>query len=315
MNFLGSVLFIVAFAYITRLYFKKEYSSALKLSETVAQMLSFVIPGILLFIIYYAFRIEIESYWNQLHISSGARNEEFGEVSSVQNLNYNLLKFKTVWVINYTLFFLAALSFINIKKIKNELLGYVNLGLNVVAIGMFLTQGLYALSKLSDSYMREVIGKYEEVGLFAIGIRYVSYFFIILLLVVSYRYIREKFIKRDFKVIFDGLLHFTIVCILSSELIHWFSMASNAASDKLGLSILWGSYALFTIVLGIWKKKKYLRIGAMALFGITLVKLFLYDIAHLTTIAKTIVFVSLGVLLLIISFLYNKYKSKIFDEV
>ncbi|MDR2848905.1 MAG: DUF2339 domain-containing protein [Bacteroidales bacterium] len=52
----------------------------------------------------------------------------------------------------------------------------------------------------------------------------------------------------------------------------------------------------------------------MALFGVTLIKLFLYDIAHLNGIAKTIVFVSLGILLLIISFLYNKYKHIIYDE-
>lgn len=49
----------------------------------------------------------------------------------------------------------------------------------------------------------------------------------------------------------------------------------------------------------------------MALFAITLIKLFFYDIAHLNTISKTIVFVSLGILLLIISFLYNKNKNKI----
>jgi uncharacterized membrane protein len=52
----------------------------------------------------------------------------------------------------------------------------------------------------------------------------------------------------------------------------------------------------------------------MALFGITLVKLFFYDIASLNTISKTIVFVSLGILLLIISFLYNKYKHIITEE-
>jgi uncharacterized membrane protein len=45
-----------------------------------------------------------------------------------------------------------------------------------------------------------------------------------------------------------------------------------------------------------------------------LVKLFFYDISHLGTISKTIVFVSLGVLLLIVSFLYNKYKDLIDDE-
>jgi uncharacterized membrane protein len=70
---------------------------------------------------------------------------------------------------------------------------------------------------------------------------------------------------------------------------------------------------LILIGLGIWKKKKYLRIGAIALFGITLYKLFFYDISDLDTIAKTIVFVSLGALLLIISFLYNKYKQIISD--
>jgi uncharacterized membrane protein len=85
-------------------------------------------------------------------------------------------------------------------------------------------------------------------------------------------------------------------------------------SYKLGLSILWGIYSLFLIGFGIWKKNKPMRIGAIALFGITLIKLFFYDISHLNTIAKTIVFVSLGILLLIISFLYNKYKQLISDD-
>jgi uncharacterized membrane protein len=83
-------------------------------------------------------------------------------------------------------------------------------------------------------------------------------------------------------------------------------------SYKLGLSILWGLYALYLIAYGIWKKKKHLRIGAIVLFAITLLKLFFYDISSLDTISKTIVLVSLGALLLIISFLYNKYKKLIF---
>ena len=72
-------------------------------------------------------------------------------------------------------------------------------------------------------------------------------------------------------------------------------------------------YSLALIVLGIWKKKKYLRVTAIVLFGATLIKLFFYDISHLDTISKVIVFVSLGLLLLIISFLYNKNKDKIFN--
>nr|WP_244267836.1 DUF2339 domain-containing protein [Nonlabens ulvanivorans] len=98
---------------------------------------------------------------------------------------------------------------------------------------------------------------------------------------------------------------------MSSELIHWLDMAGARDAYKLGLSILWGVYSFLLIGFGIIKNKPYLRIGGMALFAITLIKLFFYDIAHLNTISKTIVFVSLGILLLIISFLYNKNKNKI----
>jgi len=62
------------------------------------------------------------------------------------------------------------------------------------------------------------------------------------------------------------------------------------------------------------EKKKHLRLGAIVLFGVTLLKLFFYDISHLNTIAKTIVFVSLGVLLLVISFLYNKFRDVIAED-
>ncbi len=114
--------------------------------------------------------------------------------------------------------------------------------------------------------------------------------------------------------LFDFLLYFSTLWIVSCELINWMDIAGVEQTYKFGLSILWGLYSLFLIVLGIWKKKKYLRLGAIVLFGVTLVKLFLYDISHLNTIAKTIVFVSLGVLLLIISFLYNKYEHIISDD-
>ena len=81
---------------------------------------------------------------------------------------------------------------------------------------------------------------------------------------------------------------------------------------KLGLSVLWGIYALVLIVLGIAWNKKHLRIGAIVLLAVTLAKLFLYDIADLDTIPKTILFMTLGITMLVVSFLYNKYKAVIF---
>ena len=210
------------------------------------------------------------------------------------------------------MFFLFVLSIVNIKKLKNSLLGFINLGLNALVLTVFLVQGLYELSELRESY---IAGSQFYQGSFVnLSIRYVSFIFVTLLLISSYNYIRQEYIKKELKIISELVFHLTILWIISSELLHWMDLGEATQSYKLGLSILWGVYALLLIALGIYKKKKYLRIGAIAVFGITLLKLFFYDISHLDTIAKTIVFISLGTLLLIISFLYNKYKDVIADD-
>ena len=236
--------------------------------------------------------------------------------------NEDISKFETIWLFNYTLLFLTILSFVNMKKIKNQQLALINLGLIVFIVFLFLLEGLYTLSELRESYLKSSVSSKYEVGIYHIYNRYISFGFLALLLISTYKYIHKDFIKKDFKVafdallyIFDALLYIYIVWIASSELIHWMDMASSTQSYKLGLSILWGTYSLLLIALGIWKKKKYLRIGAMILFGITLIKLFIYDISHLDTISKTIVFISLGTLLLIISFLYNKYTHIISNKI
>jgi uncharacterized membrane protein len=105
-----------------------------------------------------------------------------------------------------------------------------------------------------------------------------------------------------------------IIWLLSSELIYIMKFNDLQGSYKLGLSILWGCYALLVIGLGIWKKKKHLRLAAIGFFILTIVKLLFYDLSQLTNIAKVIVLVILGLLLLFASFLYNKYKNFISDE-
>jgi len=258
--------------------------------------------------------MEIVNYWNQLYADSALKINSEGQAYSSKIWNYDLSKFKTIWIINYSLLFMSILAFVNFKKLKNEQLGLINLGLITLTLGVFLIQGLYVLSELRENYLEQTLAQYYEGDVLNIGIRYISFAFVALTLVSCYKYLQQKFIQKDFKIAFDFLLHTAVLWIASSELINWMDITGSSQSYKLGLSILWGLYSLFMIALGIWKSKKHMRIGAIGLFGVTLIKLFFYDISHLNTIAKTIVFVSLGVLLLIISFLYNKYKDIISDE-
>jgi uncharacterized membrane protein len=313
-NFLTSLLIISAFGFMYWIDLKHRYSSTITSRNTYLTIISKSIPIILGLIIYFAFRIEITTYWNQLYLDSALVISPEGQEHPNYLWNYDIRKLSNIWTINYTLLFVSVLSIINIKKIKNQQLGVINIVLNCLVIIFFLFVGLYELSELRESYLSSNTSEYYQIGVWNIIMRYVSYVFVGITLLATYYYSKQEFLKLRFNLGCDLLLYISILWISSSELINWMDLFEFTQSYKLGLSILWGLFALLLIVLGIWKNKKHLRIMAFALFGITLAKLFLYDISHLDTIAKTIVFVSLGILLLIISFLYNKYKHIISNE-
>ena len=53
---------------------------------------------------------------------------------------------------------------------------------------------------------------------------------------------------------------------------------------------------------------------ALALLGITILKLFVFDIRNASETGKIIAFILLGVLILIISFVYQKIKLLVVDD-
>ncbi|PCH69296.1 MAG: hypothetical protein COC06_07780 [Bacteroidales bacterium] len=313
-NFLSSILFVASFGLINSLNNNSKYPSSFGSWIKITRILSYTIPAILVFTLYYSFQLEIGNYWNQIIKDSAISIQAIGEDYSNYYKNYDLKEFKTIWIINYSLLFFSILSFVNIKKLKNKKLGFVSIVLSTITLVIFLTQGLYSLSELRESYINQTLSEYYHRGSFNIIIRYVALAFAGLSLTAIYLHINKEFNTRKYKKAFEFLLTTSILWILSSELLNWMDISGSTQSYKLGLSILWGSYSLLLIAYGIWKNKKHIRIGAIGLFALTLAKLFFYDISHLSTIAKTIVFVSLGILLLIISFLYNKYKSNISEE-
>jgi uncharacterized membrane protein len=83
---------------------------------------------------------------------------------------------------------------------------------------------------------------------------------------------------------------------------------------KTGLPVLWGISSFVLMWLGMRYKTRVLRIISLTLFSITLVKLFAYDIENIPAAGKIAAFFCLGVLLLIISFMYQKVKYIITDN-
>jgi uncharacterized membrane protein len=79
--------------------------------------------------------------------------------------------------------------------------------------------------------------------------------------------------------------------------------------EQLTLSLAWLVYAIGLIVFGIWRRMRWLRLAAMALFAFIIIKIFAYDLGFLKAALRSISFVGLGVILLAVSYLYQRYRS------
>jgi len=83
--------------------------------------------------------------------------------------------------------------------------------------------------------------------------------------------------------------------------------------DGLKVTLLWLLLSLLVFSWGIWLKSVSLRMAAISLMGLTLLKLLVLDSMRFSTVQKLISYLVLGVLLLVVSFFYQKFKQKLFD--
>jgi uncharacterized membrane protein len=82
-------------------------------------------------------------------------------------------------------------------------------------------------------------------------------------------------------------------------------------AQNLSLTGVWALYAVAGLVVGIWRKWRYVRIGSLALLAIPIIKVFVYDVFHLETSYRIGAFVGLGLLLLASAYLYQRYSNVI----
>jgi uncharacterized membrane protein len=71
------------------------------------------------------------------------------------------------------------------------------------------------------------------------------------------------------------------------------------------------AYAVILFIFGIKKGNRYFRYSSLGLIGIIILKAFFVDLAELQTLYKIILFIILGLILLGISYVYQKKKDVI----
>jgi putative membrane protein len=88
----------------------------------------------------------------------------------------------------------------------------------------------------------------------------------------------------------------------------------NEVNFSTAFSLSLGIAAFILMCIGMRYHSKEIRIVSLAEFGIVIGKLILNDVWAMPSLGKIIVFISLGAILLILSFLYQKLKDALFNE-
>jgi hypothetical protein len=311
-NFLTGVFAVLGYGFVVYLSRKHAETEENQKFSPFNAIKSFYLPALLVLTAYLTFRNEIGYFFDYWYESSSVFVREKGDEYNEYNNDIGI--FRNIYLLVYSLVFFGGMALLNFHKFKNKVLGVSSIVIELLVLFAAQTYGLGELGDLRYSYIDGHYSKYFDVSINYILIRYPLWAAAGFALWAIFKNAKTQLENTKFHVFLEAVIHISILNFLSNELVTWLDIAGYQDIFKLGLSILWSVYSLILVSLGIYKKKKHLRIFALVLFGITLAKLFLYDISNLSTISKTIVLIILGLLLLIISFLYNKFKDKIGDE-
>jgi len=308
-DFITGLVFVAAFASIYFINRRSKEKTALNIE--IIKPFGYVIAAVCLIALYNTFRMEIGNYF---YMVAKSRNE------IVRSLAGDIEGFNFITQLNYTMLFLIVLAFVNLRRVFSFLAGAINVALSVLTLLVSSTIGMYVLYELRVTYLNGTAeGLFGNISMNVVA-RFVTYIFIAATFVSLYKYSTSELLDKAStrvwrSLAYEALLYPCLLILTSCELMNVAAHVGIKDADKFGISILWGVFALAVIVIGIAKAKKHLRIGAFVLLGATLLKLFFFDATDLPTIPKTILFVSLGLLMLGISFLYNKFRNVIFASV
>ena len=82
----------------------------------------------------------------------------------------------------------------------------------------------------------------------------------------------------------------------------------------LTVTLLWVALAVVLFIFGIYNHRSWPRLSAILLMSVTLGKLVIFDSSKFTTLQKIVAYIIIGALLLVLSFLYQKFKQTLFEN-
>ena len=141
-----------------------------------------------------------------------------------------------------------------------------------------------------------------------------------LFIVVAHLFLLGKWFYRSFNfrqksadrmTLFIAVVSTVLFAVAAHNMLYLFGWQNESSA---ALSIALSIAGFVQMALGMRLHLKVLRMISLAVFGVVLLKLVIVDLWLLPTVGKIIVFIMLGVILLVLSFLYQKLKKVLFMD-
>jgi hypothetical protein len=269
-----------------------------------------------LIVCYMTFANEIILYFNIHYKLSEAKHwGEYGYEWTYFDESWQ--SYSALWTINYSILFFTVLGLLSIKKFRNVAFAYVSWSFTLLMTIVAFAAGLTLVYELKMDAIFE--DPYSLITTWNYNSRYIFLPFAAMLVFMIYQYRNAEILKKARPVNY-WLFHIMILILLTSELHHIITMLHldnyshySKVAARMGFTVLWGFYSMALIAYGILRKQKMLRIIAITLFCLTLLKL-AGDAMSMTMGYRLIVFIVLGIILLVVSFMYQKFKPLLFGE-
>jgi uncharacterized membrane protein len=269
-----------------------------------------------LIICYMTFGNEIMQYFNiQYKLSETKHIGDYGYEWNDFDSSWN--SYSAIWMINYSMVFFSVLGWLSIKKFTNKTFAYISWILNLLMLLIGVSVGFAIISDLKMDAIHDY--SYTVITTWNYNARYLFVPFVELMIFMIYQYRNAEILKKIRPINF-WLFHIAILGLLSNELSHIVTMTHlddykhySKVAYKMGYTVLWGIYSMVLITYGILRERKTLRFIAISLFGLTLLKL-AGDAMSMTMGYRLIVFIVIGVILLVVSFMYQKFKPLLFGK-
>lgn len=274
----------------------------------------FLMFGLFLTVAYQTFWQELDLLWEILYQDSRRSIPVSGESPGMAVVNSRLSVFRTLSLYYYTFAFLAIWAYFTIKRNFHFLVKIINTIVLAMTLLLFLLEVNKNHFNLLEYARDAQLILYYGSSPWSHAIRIFSYLFLFMG-VFSLRNLALDLRNSGFmQKAVELMVYLIALLVLLAEVRLLGIWMDSATFGKWAVTAILAVYALMLVIIGFWKKKAHLRQLAIVLLAITLLKLIFNDIAHLSTISITLVLVFLGVLLLLVSFLYNKFKGRLLDE-